>query len=223
MTRTRKPGLKRKRNQSDDDYITDLQRREAELLDRETQLSDEVVDLRTGVERLTSRVETLSSTLEDIAKAYDRDDDDAEVEDDQEDDEITEGDNTDLVTDTILNLNAVCTLALFNLNGMSENRRSRCHTYVSAAVLPYFQNVTGGHRGYCKNILVNDTEDGPRGSRCNNECRQLCIQCTYSFGGGDHYYVCRRCQVSEDANDSHIAMSLLRYRATVAYNHMLNP
>ena len=217
MTKTRKLGLKRKRNQSDDDYITDLQSREAELLDRETELSDEVVDLRTEVERLTSRVETLSSTLEDIAEAYDiitnDDDDDADVEDDQEDDEITEGDNTDQVTDSlssILNLNAVCTLALFNLNGMSESRRRRCHTYVSAAVLPYFQNVTGGHRGYCKNILVHDTEDGPRGSRCNNECRQLCIQCTYSFGGGDHFYVCRRCQVSEDANDSHTAMSLLR-------------
>jgi hypothetical protein len=176
--------LNRKRNQSDGDYIDDLQKREADLC-------AEVVDLRKQVESLSSRVETLSSSLEDIAESYyiiahsDVADDvadgegDQQIDDDEQDDEITEdGGSTDQVTDSlssILNLNAVCAMALFNLNGMSESRRRRSHTYISAGVLPYFQHVEGGHRGYCKNILVSDTEDGPRGTRCNSECRQLLI------------------------------------------------
>jgi len=180
---------KKKRKQSDEDYVNVLEKREAELL-------AEVVALRT-------QVQTLSSTLE-------------------ANDNENQQDNDTVITDSlsnILNLNAACAFALFNLNGMNEDDRRNTHTYVSAGQLPYYRNIPppGGHRGYCKNIIIN----GKKSTRCNKECRQVCIECTYSFGGGDHFYVCKHCRKS-NANNSHSTMSLVRYKATVDYNHVFN-
>jgi len=210
--------LSRRRGISDGDYIAQLTKRNNDLLQRNNDLIQRNEDLTTSLEDIASSHEVI---LNDNGVELDNDDDNS-----SDDGTTSDGDNNyaDKLRDSlssIFSVSADAAHALSSLDGTIASSRRLIHNYTSVTTIaPFYEDCPGGHKGYCKNIFID--EEG-KGSRCMKECRVVCIECTYTFGGGDHFYVCQKCRLSTEPDTSHTRMSKMRYKATVNYNHSGNP
>ena len=210
--------LSRRRGLSDKDYIEQLIKRNNDLLRRNNDLIQSNHDL-------SSSLEEIASSHEEIQNFYgvelNYDDDGSSDDGTTSDDDNNYADKLRDSLSSIFNVSADAAHALSSLDGISIPSRRLIHNYTSVAtVAPFYADCPGGHKGYCKNIFIDKEGNG---SRCMNECRVVCIECSYTFGGGDHFYVCKKCRASTDAETSHTRMSKMRYKATVNYNHSGNP